>query len=204
MGTSVDYGCESRREDYETFVKEQELFGENAVTVDYLRDDRLGWDIVNVSNQKEVLDKIDWQQRMIFTLVFLSVVLLTLIILFLSHSLTSSIKSVVKSMRSAGEGRMEERVKIDERMPSEVELIACQYNMTMDQLVESMEKEKLLTLQKKDAEITALEAQLNPHFLYNTLDTINWIAIGRKEFEISRAITALASILRYGIDNSNG
>lgn len=204
LGTSVDYGCESRREDYETFVKEQELFGENAVTVDYLRDDRLGWDIVNVSNQKEVLDKIDWQQRMIFTLVFLSVVLLTLIILFLSHSLTSSIKSVVKSMRSAGEGRMEERVKIDERMPSEVELIACQYNMTMDQLVESMEKEKLLTLQKKDAEITALEAQLNPHFLYNTLDTINWIAIGRKEFEISRAITALASILRYGIDNSNG
>lgn len=157
-----------------------------------------------MSNQKEVLDKIDWQQRMIFTLVFLSVVLLTLIILFLSHSLTSSIKSVVKSMRSAGEGRMEERVKIDERMPSEVELIACQYNMTMDQLVESMEKEKLLTLQKKDAEITALEAQLNPHFLYNTLDTINWIAIGRKEFEISRAITALASILRYGIDNSNG
>ena len=50
----------------------------------------------------------------------------------------------------------------------------------------------------------ALEAQLNPHFLYNTLDTINWIAIGRKEFEISRAITALAVILRYGIDNSNG
>lgn len=204
LGTSVDYGCESRREDYEAFVKEQELFGENAVTVDYLRDDRLGWDIVNVSNQKEVLDKIAWQQRMIFTLVFLSVALLTLIILFLSHSLTSSIKSVVKSMQFVGEGRMEERVRIDGRMPSEVEIIACQYNTTMDQLVESMEKEKLLTLQKKDAEIMALEAQLNPHFLYNTLDTINWIAIGRKEFEISRAITALASILRYGIDNSNG
>ena len=46
--------------------------------------------------------------------------------------------------------------------------------------------------------------RLNPHFLYNTLDTINWIAIGKREFEISRAITALAVILRYGIDHSNG
>lgn len=95
-------------------------------------------------------------------------------------------------------------MQIDEKMPREIETIACQYNTMMDYLAESVEKEKLLVLQKKDAEITAVEAQLNPHFLYNTLDTINWIAIGRKEFEISRAITALASILRYGIDNSNG
>lgn len=50
----------------------------------------------------------------------------------------------------------------------------------------------------------ALEAQINPHFLYNTLDTINWMAIDNKEYEISNSIGALAHILRYGIDNSNG
>lgn len=107
-------------------------------------------------------------------------------------------------MQSAGEGKLQERVEIDAKMPKEVKVIAEQYNTTMDCLLESVEKEKWLDRQKKDAEITALEAQLNPHFLYNTLDTINWIAIGRKEFEISSSITALARILRYGIDNSNG
>ncbi len=48
-----------------------------------------------------------------------------------------------------------------------------------------------------------MEAQINPHFLYNTLDTINWMAIDKDEYEISNSITSLASILRYGIDNSN-
>jgi len=56
---------------------------------------------------------------------------------------------------------------------------------------------------QRRAEIAALEAQINPHFLYNTLDTINWIAIDNDEYEISNAITSLAAILRYGIDNSN-
>lgn len=86
----------------------------------------------------------------------------------------------------------------------EVETIAVQYNHMMDQVRDSMAKEQELSRQKQKAEITALEAQINPHFLYNILDTINWMAIGKKAFEISRAISALAAILRYGIDNSNG
>ena len=49
-----------------------------------------------------------------------------------------------------------------------------------------------------------LKSQVNPHFLYNTLDTINWMAIDKDEYDISNNITALASILRYGINNSNG
>lgn len=204
LGSSVDFGHAGRRQDYEEFVKREKVFGEDAVTINYVRDDHLGWDIINVSSQREVMGKINKQQKMIFTLLFVSIVLLIIIIIFISRGLTGSIKSVVASMQSAGEGQLEERVQIDEKMPSEVEVIARQYNTMMDKLMESVEKEKLLDRQKKDAEITALEAQLNPHFLYNTLDTINWIAIGKKEFEISRAITALAVILRYGIDNSNG
>ena len=56
----------------------------------------------------------------------------------------------------------------------------------------------------KNAEIAALEAQLNPHFLYNSLDTINWMAIEQEQYPISNVVSALGKILRYGIDNSNG
>ena len=55
----------------------------------------------------------------------------------------------------------------------------------------------------KDIEFQALQAQINPHFLYNVLDTINWMAIDRDEYDISNAIGALATILRYAIVNSN-
>lgn len=67
-----------------------------------------------------------------------------------------------------------------------------------------MDKYKKSIVKQKNAEIAALEAQINPHFLYNTLDTINWMAIDRDEYEISNMITTLARILRYGISDSNG
>lgn len=67
-----------------------------------------------------------------------------------------------------------------------------------------MDKYKKSVEKQKNAEIAALEAQINPHFLYNTLDTINWMAIDRDEYEISNMIATLAQILRYGISDSNG
>lgn len=67
-----------------------------------------------------------------------------------------------------------------------------------------MDKYKKSIEKQKNAEIAALEAQINPHFLYNTLDTINWMAIDKDEYEISNMIATLAHILRYGISDSNG
>lgn len=204
LGSEIINEEENKRQQYQGFAIQQNIFDRDSVSIDYVHDDKLNWDIVNVSNQHEVLDEIKQQQGITFTIFSFSVAIIIVIIAFLTRELTGSIKSVVRIMQSAEEGRRQERVQIDRKMPSEVKVIAHQYNTTMDRLLESVETEKRLDRQKKDAEITALEAQLNPHFLYNTLDTINWIAIGRKEFEISRAITALATILRYGIDNSNG
>ena len=53
----------------------------------------------------------------------------------------------------------------------------------------------------RSAEISALEAQIDPHFLYNILDTINWKAIENEQYEISELLVSLADILRYAIKN---
>ena len=53
----------------------------------------------------------------------------------------------------------------------------------MNKLVEEV---KMVSARQKDAEITALEAQINPHFLYNTLDTINWMAINADQYKRMR------------------
>ena len=49
------------------------------------------------------------------------------------------------------------------------------------------------------AEIRSLEAQVNPHFLYNTLNTLNWMAIGEGQTVLSSALSDLADIMRYSI-----
>ena len=55
------------------------------------------------------------------------------------------------------------------------------------------------TWHKKNAELTALQAQINPHFLYNTLDSINWMLIEKGEWEISDVVVSLGDILKYSL-----
>lgn len=203
VGKQMAENKKGRQEKYTEFVQENHIFDGKEFSLNYVHDDKLNWDIVNATNQDETMGRLWKQQKILVITLIVSLTVLFLIIVLLTRGLTGSIKSVVQVMKSVGEGRTEARVQLSNKMSSEIETIAQQYNSTMDKLMDSVEKEKELDLQRKDAEIKALEAQINPHFLYNTLDTINWIAIGKKEFEISRAITALAVILRYGIDNSN-
>lgn len=54
---------------------------------------------------------------------------------------------------------------------------------------------------QKRAELKALQAQINPHFIYNAMDNVNWIALRRNQDEIADMVSTIASIMRYGISN---
>ena len=57
----------------------------------------------------------------------------------------------------------------------------------------------------KKAQTVALQAQINPHFMYNTIDTINWMAISKmgKENDVSKMLNILSQLLRYSLDNTD-
>ena len=102
-------------------------------------------------------------------------------------------------------------LKVHLNQNDDLYLISHQFNRMVDRnnsLVEAL-KQKNNEIQEaserqKNAEIKALEAQINPHFLYNTLDSINWRAIDAGEEEISDMLGILGSLLRYSISNING
>ena len=58
-------------------------------------------------------------------------------------------------------------------------------------------------IKEREAELIALRAQINPHFMFNTLDTIYWMLISKGEEEIAELITTMSQILRYNIKNDN-
>lgn len=191
-------------EEYTAYVRDSGQYEGEDILTDTVYDEKTGWTVVNVINQERTFSRLNTQQTLLIGILVISLVFLAVMIRFFTRNLTGSVNHVVSVIHEAEAGNRESRIAIDSKMPREVETIASQYNTMMDQLLDSVEKEQEMSRQKQKAEIRALEAQINPHFLYNILDTINWIAIGKKEFEISRAISALAAILRYGIDNSNG
>lgn len=194
---------EERKQAYRTFLEDSGRIESHTATVEAIFDEKIGADIVNVSSQKELMERLNIQQRTILAVLGVTVLLLFVLIAAMTRNLMSSINRLVNTMKIAEEGKLSVRTVTDEKTPIEIKMIETQFNRMMDKLERSAENEKKANERQRKAEIAALEAQINPHFLYNTLDTINWMAIDKDEYEISNSITSLASILRYGIDNSN-
>jgi two-component system sensor histidine kinase YesM len=67
----------------------------------------------------------------------------------------------------------------------------------MDQLLTAVQRQNELSTQKKDAEIISLQAQINPHFLYNTFESINWMIKRDRKKEATQMIRLLSEMLRY-------
>lgn len=199
-----DEDVEERKKAYKEFVQSQRLVESQYVSVDVIHDEEFNWDIVNVTSREEVIGRLNGQLQIMMTVLTVSLVALVIIILILTKRLSGSLKNMIPVMEKAGKGDLSARVEIERSMPEEAETIAQEFNHMLGRLSQSIEKEQEAGERQKQAEIAALEAQINPHFLYNTLDTINWMAIDKEEYEISNSINALANILRYGIDNSNG
>ena len=85
-----------------------------------------------------------------------------------------------------------------------MERITDGFNAMVGQTEQLIARVRQAAKEQRSAEISALEAQIDPHFLYNTLDVINWKAVAREEYEISEMVGDLADILRYAIKDAGG
>ena len=61
----------------------------------------------------------------------------------------------------------------------------------------------VLEIQEREAELSALQSQMNPHFIYNTLESINMMAVRQRHDDVSAMVTALGRLLRYTIDKAD-
>lgn len=201
---SVSSTEEERENSVIQLVKDSSILPGEGISIRNTFDQEHGWYYYSVSDQSRTITQLKQQQNWTITVMVISILGINLIVYILSGHLTTSIRMIVKAMKKAEDGEMSVQVEIDKNMPLEIETIAEQFNRMIKELKSSMEKEKRAVEKQKNAEILALEAQINPHFLYNMLDTINWMALDKDEYEISNTINALGHILRYGISNSTG
>jgi two-component system sensor histidine kinase YesM len=188
---------------YIDLVKKANKIDDKFAIVNTLFDDITGWTIVNVADQRYLFERIYAQQRLTVIVGLFAILVLVGIIIYITNRLSGSIGQVLEAMKTAESGELSVRVEVEDSMPQEILMIAVRFNKMITRLQELVEKVKSATFKQKEAEIRALEAQINPHFLYNTLDCINWMAIDNNEYEISNMINSLAKILRYSIDKSN-
>lgn len=200
VGQSIYDGADSLTD----FVAKNKELKSKELAVYYRTSLRTGWQLVTVLDCTSFTEAIDQRLAITLTISIGSFLLVILAVIALTRHLTASIDELCVTMEMVSQGDLSVRAEIPKTMTPEMETLAVGLNTMADQLQVLMKSQQDSAEKIKNAEIAALEAQLNPHFLYNTLDTINWMAIEQEQYPISNVVSALGKTLRYGIDNSNG
>ncbi|KOY14257.1 cache domain-containing sensor histidine kinase [Paenibacillus xylanivorans] len=107
------------------------------------------------------------------------------------------LRQLIKRMRQLEKGDFNTRVQLS--FTEEYAHLAYGFNHMASQLTELMDQVKEESRAKREAQTGLLEAQIKPHFLYNTLDMIHWRALDYEAKDISRMIVQLSKLLRIGL-----
>lgn len=155
---------------------------------------RLDWIILGIVPTQEITqDKYLLIDRMAFIgLAFILVAII--IIIFISNSITKPIIKLKKSMEYMGDGDLE--VSVEVRTRDEVGALAEEFNRMIKKTSRLMESVYSEQKRKKEYELALLQSQINPHFLYNTLESICGLAVLNRNEDIIKLTDELAMFYR--------
>ncbi len=157
--------------------------------------------LINVQNLTYALKDVQSVSKILILIGILFGIVCVFIAMSFASSTDRSAKIIINAMRKADKGDYDVQINMEGK--DEFARIAHHFNDMIARIKEAGELEREALERKKNAEIRSLEAQINPHFLYNTLDAINWVAVEHEDFHVSKMLINLATMLRYSIQRSN-
>lgn len=127
------------------------------------------------------------------------------VVLIFSYFLYSSIKvplyNLLSKMKKVSDGDL--AVVVNDSYEDEIGVISDNFDSMIRRVNDLIEKTKLQEVEKRDLEIRMLQAQINPHFLFNTLNSLKWTALMNQDYTVSEGLSSLAELLRNTIIDKN-
>lgn len=166
------------------------------------RSEKTGWTVVDCVRVEELLRRSNEAQS-IYVLVAIGLMAVALFFSrFVAKSITLPIQRLCDSMERVQEGDFSvSDIVVDSE--NEIGSLTKSFNVMTHRIHELMEQNIREQEAKRKSELKALQSQINPHFLYNTLDSIIWMAEGKKNEEVVLMTASLARLLRQSISNED-
>ncbi|WP_286905068.1 sensor histidine kinase [Clostridium sp. UBA1652] len=185
MGSTYEDGT-----NIETFNGEKRLV--TVKTVGYT-----GWKIIGVTPMVDITS--DYRQISLFAIfiMFFAIFILVFLNMFVSSRIANPIKALEKSVKKLENGDKDVDIAISgsyeiQHLGKAIKSMVNQLHVLMDNIVREQES-------KRKSELNALQAQINPHFLYNTLDSIVWMIENENYDGAITMVTALARLFRISL-----
>ncbi|WP_342415088.1 histidine kinase [Paenibacillus sp. FSL R10-2782] len=159
------------------------------------------WVMVSIQSKADLLyplNKIRW-------LIILIMLLCIVLALILSNLLASALLKPLHKLQSlmAEVEYNDLNVRFNSRYEDEVSTVGHTFNRMLDQIQLLIQEVRTSEQDKRKSEVKALQAQVDPHFLYNTLNTIFWKSESGEKKDVSEMIVSLSLLFRLGLNNGN-
>ncbi|WP_438351189.1 sensor histidine kinase [Paenibacillus sp. FA6] len=162
-----------------------------------------GWTYYNIVPYNHIFKPIIWLKNMLIIVFLLTIVIGIIIALTFARSLTRPIRQLISQMKEVQYGDLENMDSYLSAAPSEqmdeVGLLQRNFRLMITRINTLIKENYSNQLIIKETEFKALQAQINPHFLYNSLDSINWLAKKSSQSQISSMVVSLGYLLRSSI-----
>ncbi|MGL5506602.1 MAG: sensor histidine kinase, partial [Paraclostridium sp.] len=137
----------------------------------------------------------------IFSISILCIIIIIMITSLVINSYSIKLKQMIRGIGEIKNGNLSVRFNI-EKEEDELDVIAKEIDRMCENLEYHIDKTYKSEVRQKEAELNALQAQIKPHFLYNTLEVIRMCALSSKNKEVAQMIYNLASMFRYQTYNN--
>ena len=165
----------------------------------YQMSDYTGFKTVAILPAKEITSAVTPLQLATMTALVVGLFLSIALSIFMSRFMSNPIRKTVEALHKVSKGDFS--VRLEDGRKDEFGEINREFNHTIERMEILLEEIAESRIQNKEMEFKALQAQINPHFLYNALDTINWMARIEGKEEICEMISAVSGLLRISISN---
>lgn len=170
----------------------------NNISKDYIvreNSSSKGESFLLLANKKKL-----WQNnwRSISNIIVIGSLLITVLLLTLHRTFKryfSQIEGIVSLTQRVAAGHLEDRINLDE-VEDELYDLSKALNFMIGSMNDYIRENYQLEIQQRDAHMQALQSQINPHFLYNTLEYIRMYALSKQQKELAEVVYAFSSLLR--------
>lgn len=166
-----------------------------------VHNERNDWDIIGAIPMKPYLSQIYKVKQILLFMLILIAFIFVGGLLKVSSSIVKPIESLRLLMKRAEAGDL--TVRYQQKAPDEIEDLGKSFNIMIVKLNELIQRVYKEQKEKRKAEMAALQANIKPHFLYNTLDTIHWMAKEYQADDIAKTVDALSNLFRIALSKGS-
>ena len=195
--------AESLEEDFFQSLQEsgeicsEQIYEGTEYVVTNFDSDYNGWHYISMKDKAQVLKSCSWVTQMVAVQILLLLLLSTLGVYMIQRYIIRPIQKMAVVMNMPEKELVGKSLQIEQE--DEIGKLYESFNEMNARIKNYIEKNNEMNKREKEYQMQALNAQINPHFIYNTLDTLQWMAMDIPAPEICRLISSFSDILRYSI-----